>query len=84
MINTRFLLFLALWTLAGCGLAVGQKDASAIVQRSVAANKRDWDAVPKFDCSERDRTSDGTKTYEDIMILGTPYQRLVEESTASL
>ena len=78
MINTRFLLFLALWTLAGCGLAVGQKDASAIVQRSVAANKRDWDAVPKFDCSERDRTSDGTKTYEDIMILGTPYQRLIE------
>lgn len=56
----------------------GQKDANAIIQRSVAANQRDWEAVPKFDCWERDRTSEGTKTYQDIMILGTPYQRLVE------
>lgn len=59
-------------------MALGQKDANAIVQRSVEANKRDWEAVPKFDCWERDRTSEGTKTYEDTMILGTPYQRLVE------
>ncbi len=57
---------------------MGQKDANAIVHRSVAANERDWAAVPKFDCSERDRAGEGTKTYEDIMILGTPYQRLVE------
>ena len=78
MRNTRFLPILAWWALAGCGLAVGQNDANTIVQRSVAANERDWEAVPKFDCSERDRTSDGTKTYQDIMILGTPYQRLLK------
>jgi hypothetical protein len=59
-------------------LALGQKDANSIVQRSVAANKRDWEAVPQYDCWERDRTSEGTKTYDDVMILGTPYQKLVE------
>lgn len=52
-------------------------NVDTIVQRSVEANKRDWEAVPEFDCLERDRTADGTKTYEDIMISGSPYQRLV-------
>lgn len=78
MINSRFFLLLAWCALGCCCSAVGQNDANTIVQRSVEANRRDWEAVPEFDCWERDRTGNGTKTYEDIMILGTPYQRLVE------
>ncbi|MGC2550916.1 MAG: hypothetical protein WA437_11675, partial [Candidatus Sulfotelmatobacter sp.] len=60
--------------LALSGWAVGQDNADAIIQHSVEANKRDWDAAPGFDCLERDRGSDGSKTYEDMMILGSPYQ----------
>ncbi|MFY9790469.1 MAG: hypothetical protein WA474_00630 [Candidatus Sulfotelmatobacter sp.] len=63
--------------LALSGWAVGQGNADAIIQHSVEANKRDWDAAPGFDCLERDRGSDGSKTYEDTMILGSPYQRLI-------
>lgn len=63
--------------LTSSGWAMGQEDADAIIQHSVEANKRDWDAAPQFDCLERDRVSSGTKTYEDTMILGSPYQRLV-------
>jgi hypothetical protein len=63
--------------LASSGWAIGQNNADAIIQHSVEANKRDWDAAPQFDCLERDRGDGGTKTYEDMMILGSPYQRLV-------
>ena len=63
--------------LASSGWAIGQNNADAIIQHSVEANKRDWDAAPQFDCLERDRGGGGTKTYEDMMILGSPYQRLV-------
>jgi hypothetical protein len=75
--NLRFVFILALCTSALGGSAMGQNDVNAIIQRSVVANKRDWDAAPKFDCSERDRAHDGTKTYEDTMISGSPYQRLI-------
>jgi hypothetical protein len=34
-------------------------------------------ASPEFDCLETDRFKGGTKTYEDTMIVGSPYQRLV-------
>jgi hypothetical protein len=56
---------------------VGPSDANTIIQQSVEANQRDWDAAPKFDCSEHDRASAGIKTHDDTMILGSPYQRLV-------
>lgn len=58
----------------------GLTNVDTIIQRSVEANKRDFEAVPNYDCRERDRTPSGTKTYEDIMIAGSPYQRLVEEN----
>jgi hypothetical protein len=77
MLNSRLALILALCTSAVCGSAAGQNNADAIIQRSVEANKRDWEAAPKFDCSERDRTPDGTKTYQDTMISGSPYQQLI-------
>ena len=54
-------------------------DVETIVQRSVAANNADWKANPEFDWTERDLQSDGgTKTFHELMILGSPYGRLVE------
>lgn len=40
--------------------------------RSVAANQRDWEASPSFDCFERDQTGDKAITYKVLMIDGTP------------
>ena len=71
------LILLLAVVLASSGWAIAEDNADAIIQHSVEANKRDWDAAPGFDCLERDRESGGTKTYEDTMILGSPYQRLV-------
>lgn len=70
------ILTVALITLAGNGAA--QQDAASIIQRSVEANARDWKAAPEYDCFERDQQpGGGTRTYEDLMIAGSPYQRLV-------
>ncbi|MGA9510002.1 MAG: hypothetical protein WBV55_15400 [Candidatus Sulfotelmatobacter sp.] len=74
--GSMLILLLAI-VLASSGWGMGQDNADAIIQHSVEANKRDWEAAPKFDCLERDHGSGGTKTYEDMMILGSPYQRLV-------
>jgi len=52
-------------------------DVALIIQRSVAANKRDWLAAPGYNYLERDRTPSGTRTYQVLMILGSPYQKLV-------
>lgn len=57
--------------------AMGQTNPDVIIQRSVEALRHDFEASPEFDCLERDRFKDGTKTYEDTMIVGSPYQRLV-------
>jgi hypothetical protein len=63
-------LALSTWTM-------GQDSVNAIVQRSVAANKRDYDAAPQFDCLEQNHKDGGSKTYEEMMVLGSPYERLV-------
>jgi hypothetical protein len=63
--------------LAFSGYAIGQENADTIIQQSGQAIKRDWEAAPEFDCRERDRNASGTRTYEDTMIEGSPYQRLV-------
>ena len=56
-------------------------DAKEIVRRSVIANEADWRSLPKFAHNETDVSlKDGkrtTKTYEQTMIDGSPYQRLV-------
>jgi hypothetical protein len=53
-------------------------DAKAIVQRSLQANAADWKAAPTYDYFERDeQAGGGTKTYQVLMIEGSPYQRLV-------
>ncbi len=55
-----------------------QHNVDTIIQRSVEANAADWKAAPDYDYIERDRQQGGgTKTYEELMILGSPYQRLV-------
>ena len=55
-----------------------QSDVDAIIQRSVAANAADWKAAHEYDYIERDRQKGGeTKTSEELMILGSPYERLV-------
>jgi hypothetical protein len=55
-----------------------QNDADTIIRRSVEANAVDWKAAPDYDYFERDaQQGGGTKTYEELMILGSPYERLV-------
>jgi hypothetical protein len=55
----------------------GQANVETIIQRSVEANQRDWDADPQFDYTEQDREKGGSKTYEVTMLFGSPYQRLI-------
>ena len=52
-------------------------DVQTIIQRSVVATQRDFKLAPEYNHKERDRTSDGSKTYQVTMIEGTPYQRLI-------
>ncbi|MBV8812818.1 MAG: hypothetical protein JO033_29460 [Acidobacteriaceae bacterium] len=49
-----------------------------IIQKSVEANRRDFQAAPYYNNKERDKDGSGTKTYQVTMIAGTPYQRLIE------
>lgn len=52
-------------------------DVNALIQRSVAANNRDWQAAPRYTYLERDRTDGGTETYQVSMLFGSPYRKLV-------
>lgn len=56
--------------------AQAQDEASKIVERSVENFKKDWAAEPSFDCSERDKDKNGIRTYQDIMLDGSQYQKL--------
>jgi hypothetical protein len=62
-----------LWSM----LASGQDSVATIIQRSVEANNRDWEAASHFDYSERDEEQGGSKTYAVTMLFGTPYRRLI-------
>jgi len=70
------LLILLIWLVLSAS-SFDQEPGAAIIQKSVEANERDWNAAPQFDYFEQDWTEHGSKTYEEIMILGSPYQRLV-------
>lgn len=60
------------------GSSPAQTDVAAIIQKSVQANNRDWDADPQFAYTEQDLDSKGVrKTYEVTNVLGTPYEHLV-------
>ncbi len=61
--------------IVGCS---AQQDVTTIVQHSVEANAADWKAAPDYDHLERDaQPGGGTKTFEELMILGSPYERLM-------
>jgi len=59
-------------------------DVQTVIQRSVVANRLDWSAAPQYSYSERDRQDKGSKTYEVVMIQGSPYRRLVALNNALL
>ena len=54
-----------------------QDDAPRIIERSLDNLKQDWAAEPRFDCTERDKDKNGIKTYQDIMLYGSQYQKLI-------
>jgi hypothetical protein len=65
--------------------SAAQIDAHSIIARSVQANAQDWNAEPGYDNFERDRQpGGGTKTYAEMMILGSPYQRLISVNGVAL
>lgn len=58
--------------------ATSQRDAHAIIEHSVEANAADWKANPEYDWTERDlQPGGGTRTFEELMVNGSPYGRLV-------
>lgn len=67
---------LCAWLIPGAALCA-TADVQTIIQKSVAANEADFKAAPEYSYRERDRTADGTKTYDVLMIEGSPYQRLI-------
>ncbi len=58
--------------------------AGVIIERSVQALQQDWQAAPEYDNFERDVEDHGTKTYQVLMILGSPYRRLVSVNGMAL
>lgn len=69
--------FLAALVLAISPVAA-QTDAQGVIERSVQRNTADWNAFPEYECLERDREPNGgSKTFDDLMVAGSPYQRLV-------
>jgi len=67
-----------LLSLIGAPAVAQQPDAGTIIQRSVTANDTDWKANPKYDWTERDlQSGGGTKTFQELMIFGSPYARVI-------
>jgi hypothetical protein len=65
-------------TLLWAASAAAQTDVHALIEHSVQANGADWKAAPEYESLERDREPNGvSKTFQDLMIMGSPYQRLV-------
>jgi len=65
------------WAFAGVVLGGPQPDVKTIIQKSVAANDRDFRAAPQFNHKEKDRVGKEIKAYQLTMIDGSPYQRLI-------
>lgn len=58
--------------------AATHPDIATIMQRSQQATLLDWKAAPAYDCFETDKQADdGTRTYQDLMVEGSPLQVLV-------
>lgn len=75
-------LFCAAGAYAVQGGQASRPDVQEIVRRSVAATMEDWKAAPNFAFIERDVESKKdrnrtVKTYEVLMIEGSPYNKLI-------
>lgn len=68
-------LMLSLPVPGGDGLA--RVNVQTIIERSVQANKKDFDAAPHYNYQEIDRDGDQSKLYDVTMIYGSPYQMLI-------
>lgn len=53
-------------------------DTAQIIARSVAANAQDWNAQPNYSHRECNLKGGQARTYQMLMIEGSPYQRLIE------
>jgi hypothetical protein len=71
------IMYLVLLCILSLARTSAQDDVRTIMQHSVDANRADWNAAPTYDYLERDQENGGTRTYQETMILGSPYQRLV-------
>jgi hypothetical protein len=61
----------------GADVSNAGADVAGIVQRSAQANDRDWAAAPGFSYRECDKTEHGTRTYQVLMVAGSPYRKLI-------
>jgi hypothetical protein len=58
-------------------LSASAQDVAEIIQKSIEANNRDWNANIQFDNFETDRIGQGSRTFDVTFLFGSPYQRLV-------
>jgi hypothetical protein len=69
---------IVVFSLLCVGLAATGQDARTIIQRSAQANEADWTAATQYNNYETDQEDGGPiHTYEVMMILGSPYKRLI-------
>jgi hypothetical protein len=54
-----------------------QIDVQEIVAKSAEVTNADWNLEPEYDYSDRVKENGHTKTYEELMVLGSRYERLV-------
>ena len=76
-ITTAFLFLIGILFLPKIQV-MAQTDAATIIQRSVQANNRGWEADPEFAYTEQDLGAKGIrKSYDVTNVLGSPYERLI-------
>ncbi len=54
-----------------------QADVQEIIARSAKVTNADWDSEPQYDYRDRVKKNGHIRTYEQLMILGSRYQRLI-------
>ena len=65
-------------TLRSSSPGLNPDEVNALLQRSMERMDIYWNTVPDYDYLESDQQADGgTKTYQELMILGSRYERLV-------
>jgi hypothetical protein len=75
--GSRITLLAIVATFCPSFFALAQMPVETIIQRSVEANKRDWELEPEYAYFERNKENGQDRTYEVMMIEGSPYHRLV-------